>query len=847
LNAVESFLLDVRHAVRVLARSRRFTIVAVLTLALGIGVNAAVFTAYKALPPLKPLDAVRAEEMVNLALGRPGGAWQFTFSYPDYEAYRDSARSFSGLIAFMTDRFVVSNATDVSRNRPSAQPSETAFTFVVSENYFSVLGVKALRGRTFDTVPPAELLDSPAVLISENYWQKRFGGEPSSLGSTIRLNGTAVTIIGITPHNFVGTGVSVPDIWLPLGLVPIVRGDETWLRNRENEFVRMFGRLAPGVRIQQAQAEMMVLADRLRSLHDPLTQSATPATAIVWPGSPSPLPLTAYRSLVLAVVLVMAAAALVLVVACANVGSLQLARATARVNELRTRASLGASRARVIRQLLTESSLLAVLAGAAALFFTWALLRVAVVFAAAMLPPGNGTLLVDVTPDLVVFAYVFAVSITAGVLFGLAPALESSRTALDASARSGTSTMRSRRTQNVLIAAQVAVSLVLLIVASTMIHSAINAVTIDPGYDHTHLVMMDVRFPESAKYNADRKAAFVAQVRERLGAVPGVVGTTIALPPSAAPRLTAGVSLDEQTAASNRQSVLHYTYVDAGYFQMVGIPFIVGSTFQANSTTTQSVVLSESAAFAIWPGRSPVGHRIRLGATDQRLTNVVGQATDPVANGPAYDVVGVVRDVRGIELDGSGARQVYLPMRPGRFDGYPLLIKTSSDASLLVRGMQPLVASMDPDVLGSASSLGEMYRQSLPFVVSSLSAAVASTVGVFGMLLASMGIYGTVSYVVMNRTREIGIRMALGAKPRDVLRLILHESSRPVVFGLLLGLALSAGVSTLLKGMFFGVGAVDAFSFISMSLMLLGIGLLAAYSPARGAAAVHPSVALRFE
>ncbi|HEY1307645.1 MAG TPA: ADOP family duplicated permease [Vicinamibacterales bacterium] len=845
--AVDAFLLDARHAVRVLARNYRFTMVAALTLALGIGVNAAVFTAYKAMPPLRPLDADRPEEMVNLALVRPRGATQFTFSYPDYEAYRSSARSFAGLIAFMTERFVVSNVTDVGAKRLSAQPGDTAFTFVVSENYFSVLGVKALRGRTFDAVPPTELQDPPAVLISENYWQKRFGGDPSILGSPIRLNGTAVTIIGITPHNFIGTGPAVPDVWLPLTLAPLVRDDETWLRNRENERVRMFGRLAPGVRREQAQAEMTVLTDRIRPLHDPMTLSATPATAMVWPGSPSPLPLTSYPPIVLAVVFVMSAAALVLVVACANVGSLQLARATARVNELRTRASLGATRARVIRQLLTESSLLGLLAGSAALLFTWALLRVAVVFVAERLPPGNGTLVVDVTPDIVTYAYVFAVSVIAGILFGLAPALETSRSALDATARSSTSTARSRRTQDILIAVQVAVSLVLLIVGSVMIRSAMNAVTTDPGYDNKHLVRLDVRFPESSKYDADRKAALIAQVRERLASMPGVVSTTAALPPSTAPVRTAAVSIDQKKEASNRQSILRYSYVEAGYFQTVGIPFVYGGTFQSNTLMAPSVVLSESAAFDIWPGQNPVGRRIRLGVTDQRLMNPLQQPQEPVADGPSYEVIGVVRDIRGIELDGSGTRYVYLPMRQGRFDGYPILVKTSSAPSLLMRAMEPVVTSIDGDVLGTASSLEEMYRQSVPFLVSSLSAAVASTVGLFGVLLASMGIYGTVSYVVTNRTREIGIRMALGAKPGDVQRLIVRESSRPVVVGLVLGLVLAVGVSRLLHGIFFGLRTVDAISFISMSMLLLAIALLAAYSPARGASAIDPNIALRFE
>jgi hypothetical protein len=359
--------------------------------------------------------------------------------------------------------------------------------------------------------------------------------------------------------------------------------------------------------------------------------------------------------------------------------------------------------------------------------------------------------------------------------------------------------------------------------------------------------MLDVRFPQSSKYTPERKSALISQVRERLASVPGVVGTTAALPPSTAPFQTAAVAIDRETAVSNRQSLLRYSYVESGYFQMVGIPFIFGSTFQSNTQPTQSVVLSESAARDIWPDHNPVGHRIRLGTTNPRITNSLQLPREPVADGPSYEVIGVVRDVRGVELDGSGARNVYLSIGAGRVDGYPILVKTSSQPSLVIRAIGPVVTSIDNDVVGNASSLEEMYRQSLPFLVSSLAAAVASTVGLFGVLLASMGIYGTVSYVVMNRTREIGIRMALGAKPRDVLRLILRESSRPVVVGLGLGLVLAVGASRLLHSILFGLGAVDAISFISMSLLLLMIALLAAYSPARTASAVHPNIALRFE
>ncbi len=464
----EGLFQDLRYGFRQLRRNAGFTTVAVFALALGIGVNTAVFTAYKAMVA-RTIDARDPSAIVNLALVRDSGAADFSFSYPDYEAYRDSVRSFSGLIAFSLEQMRISDAGGVVSQRSSAgSKAEFASVFAVSENYFKVLGIATLRGRSFDSIGVPELMASPSVLISENYWEKRYARDPAVLGKTVRLNGAAVQIAGITPHDFAGTGVSVPDFWLPLSLEPLVHADSNWLRDRENLRYRLFGRLAPGVSMSQARAEMTLVADRLRTLHDAHSELAKHATVLVWPGSLFPLPLTFFRGLTLAILFIMAAAGMVLVVACANVGSLQLARARSRQNELHTRLSLGASRLRIIRQLLTESALLGVVAGMLALLFTWALLKIAVTLAAGALPPEDGTLVFDVTPDLAIFAFVFLISLIAGILFGLAPAMESSRCALYSGIRSSTSPVRSRRLQDLLIGAQVSLSLVLMIAGSML-------------------------------------------------------------------------------------------------------------------------------------------------------------------------------------------------------------------------------------------------------------------------------------------------------------------------------------------------------------------------------------------
>jgi predicted permease len=857
LNFIDNLAQDLRYATRMLRKSPVFTAVAVLALALGIGVNTAVFTAYKAMVA-RPLDARDPGGMVNLALIRDTG--DFTFSYPDYEAYRDSIHSFSGVIAFSHEHMTLSNAGGIVSQRtaaagsvvgrlglisPGASNAEFASIYVVSENYFKVLGVAALRGRTFESIRIPDLVASPSVLISENYWQKRFAGDPAVLGKTIHLNGAAVTVVGITPHDFAGTGMAVPDFWLPLSLAPLVHADNNRLRDREIQCCRLFARLASGVSIGQAQAEMTVLADRLRTLHDPHSELAKPATVLVWPGSPFPLPLKLYVGLKLAILLIMAAAGMVLAVACANVASLQLARARSRQNELRTRLSLGASRLRVIRQLLTESALLGLLAGVAALLFTWALLKVSVILAAEAVPAEVGTLIFDVTPDLGIFACVFAISLVAGILSGLAPALESSRSALSSAVRAGTSPVRTRRLQDFFIAAQVALSLVLLIAGSMLIRSAINSLRMETGYDSKHVVDLNFHFPEASKYTAARRVALVHELRTRLAALPGVAAIASARPPDDNDFRTAAVVLDgERSAGQNGQSILHYSFVEASYFQTLSIPLFLGRSFQPQAGQPEhSVILSESAAKQLWPGQNPIGRGLRLGATDERVHN----RSELSAGGPAYQVIGVARDTRGVEFDGSDSKQVYLQLPQDRFQSHPILIRTQSGPAQVIRAIDPVISSIDPDLVATSSTLEEMLRRSAPFIVSSFAAAIASTVGLIGLLLASMGIYGTVSYIVVLRTREIGIRMAVGAQERNILRLILRESTRPVIAGLLVGMFLAAGASYLLRGLLYGLNTVDGISFVGVSLLFLAIALLAAYPPSRRAMRVDPTVALRYE
>ena len=855
---VANLLQDLRYGGRMLFRNAAFTAVSVFALALGIGTNTAAFTAYKALVR-RPLDARDPAQMVNLGLTLQSEANASQFSYPDYEAYRDQLHSFSGLIASSHDQLTLTDAGGIVSGRaaaagsllgrlgllpPSTKNAESADTLIVSENYFSVLGVAPLRGTTFESIGARELAASPVVLISENYWQRRFAGDPAVLGKTIRLNGAPFTIIGVTPHDFVGTSEGAPDFWLPLRLEPLVHPDANPLHDREDFHLRLFGRLAPGVTMQQAQAETNLLASHLRALHDTNSEWSRPATALITPGSP--LPGKMAPGLKFTILLIMVAVGMVLVIACANVASLQLARATARQNELGTRLSMGASRGRLLQQLLTESALQGLLAGLIALPCTWAILKVGSNWFMHAFPVELGTIVLHVAPDFEIFAYVLAISVFAGLLFGLAPALESSRSALFSVVRgeAGSAPVRGRRLRELLIASQVAVCLVLMISGSMLIRSSLHTLGMPTGYDGKHVVDLDFRFPEGSKDTAEQKLAIVRELRTRLAAVPGIVAITTARAPDDYAVRAAAVSLNgENPTAKNRQGILYYTWVQPNYFRTLGVAILLGEGFADDRHIGEHLaVLSESAARKLWPGRNPIGRSLRLGTGEQ-----FHNKGELLPDGPSWRVIGVAHDTRGVELDGSDAAQVYLPLPDDRIQDHPILLRTQSDPVLVSRALDDVAASVDSNLIVSTSTLEEMLRQTPPFLAALFAALVACTVGLFGLVLAATGVYGTISYIAVLRTREVGIRMAIGAQKRDILGLMMRDSTRPVLAGLGAGMLLAVGASYLLRAVLYGVHLVDGVSFLGASLLFLTIALLATLPASRRATRVDPMVALRYE
>jgi macrolide transport system ATP-binding/permease protein len=681
---------DVRFAARMLAKHRGFTAVAILALGIGIGVNTAIFTVYKSFL-LRPLDASDARQLVNISRTNYQGKYDATFSFADYEAYRDHNHVFSGMVAATGDEVALSgvgNAPGAGRSMEGRLASVVGFRLpslmsggaefvtasIVSDNYFSVLGENVVRGRTFGPNDPYDYTASPSVLISENYWQRRFRGDPAILGRSIKLNGVAFTVIGITPRDFMGTNLNVPNFWIPIRQWELLHPGSTIIHDRENPCCRLYGRLARDTRLSEAQAEMNLLADQLRSQHAPHSDASKPVTIQLYPGSPFGRDLEG--GLKFAVGLIMCAVGMVLLIACANLASLQLARAAARQNEMGIRLSLGASRGRLIRQLLTESTLLGLLAGFVSILLTWWILRFLVAEISATLPAEWGAFALHVAPDMRVFGYVFAISLAAGLLFGLAPALESSKPSLSSALKEegahfvfATGRFRVR---DGLIAVQVAVCLVLMITGGLLIRSSVRALEMETGYETKRVLFLDLYFPDGFGYSREKQAAEARELYDRIRALAGVTDVTFGRPPAGGGMRTATVTLNrKESLADNSQISVYYTYVLPNYFRTLNIPLSLGTLFTEAHGQPDAVILSESAAKELWPGKNPIGQRLVLDGSKQF------HAKDELTpNGSSYQVIGIARDTRAALIDGTDLRKVYLPLPLDRLDDRPLLVRT---------------------------------------------------------------------------------------------------------------------------------------------------------------------------
>lgn len=864
LVCLETVLKDIHFASRMLAKNPGFTALTVIALAIGIGVNTAVFTALKAVL-FAPLDAKDPGQLVNVYHSTDQSRYNPSFSYPDFEFDRDHTRTFSGLVATTGGEFTMTSSHGIASSGnltggglarafgfrlPSVMGGTSEFVSIagVSENYFSVLGVNAIRGRVFLPQDAPELAAHPAIIISENFWQRRFAGDLSILGKSVKLNGAAFTIIGITPHDFVGTIINVPNIWMPISLWPLTSKTSNTLHDREDYCCAVYGRLARGTSLQEAQAEMNLLADQVRMLHAPHSEGRRPTTISVTAGSHiGPVNVFHDPGLAFAVLLILVAVGLVLLIACANVSSLQLARSATRQKEIGIRLSIGASRFRIIRQLLTESALLGLIAGLASLLLTWWALRILMAGIASSLPTEWGSVALHVAPDLRVFAYVFVLSLFASVLFGLAPAIQASRPSLSSALKEEGSGFGLRisnsHLRDLLMGTQAAACLFLLIGAGLLIRGSIRSMALNPGYEAKRVVSLDLMFPPGLGYSGAKQLAEVNQIRERIRGVPGVQLETMGLAPDQGGLRTAAVGLNGMKPSTDTTArTVFYSYVEPNYFRCLSIPLLTGDTFSAQPAATESnVILSESAAAELWPGENPIGKNVALDATNQFHVK-----SEAIPTGLVYQVIAIARDTRAITPQGADNRKAYLLSPRNRIaDGAPLLVRFNSDPTVMTIELGKQLHALDPNVIVYASTLEDLLTVTPTFIITRLSAIFASLIGSLGLLLASVGIYGTVSYAVARRTREVGIRMALGARKHDVLRLIVLESGRPVALGLIVGAAAAAGASRLLKSLLFGLGTLDPISFVGVGSLFLLIALMAAYLPAQRACRVDPMAALR--
>ena len=819
---------DLRYAVRMLVNHPSFTFVAVATLALGIGANTAIFSLVNTLL-LRPLPVGDPAQLVCVSSVNRQGAGLGLFSYPNYKDFRENNESLSGLAAHRFAPMSLSGMTDNAGN--DERRNERIWGYLVSGNYFDVLGVKAALGRTFspeeDQTPGAH----PVVVLSHRCFERRFAADTSIVGQTITLNGHQFHVIGIAPEGFTGTElIFTPEIWVPSMMLSWIDPGAGGLERRDSVQWFTVGRLKPGLSVAQAQTALNALATELAREH-PQTNEG-----MIIQLTPPGLVIPAARTLALGFAgMLMATVGLVLLIACANLAGLLLARATERRREIAIRLSLGASRWRLVRQLLTESVLLAAAGGGMGLLLAFWILELVV----AWKPSLEFAVTIDLKMDQRVLSFTLLLSLLTGVLCGLIPACQATKTDLVPALKDEASMAGYRRSRlrNGLIVAQVALSFVLLIAAGLMVRSLQRVQVLGPGFETEHEAVMSVNLSLQG-YDEARGQEFYRQMIARAESVPGVLSASVTsfLPLSLH---YLGVPINIETKASargTRVSEAMQGSVALNYFSTMGIPLIAGRDFTAQDKKDAPpvAIINDTFARCFWPDQSAVGKRFSTGRSE----------------GPLIEVIGVAKDGKYFSLSEEPRPFVYRPLLQNYVGGAnndgTLIVRTAADPSAIIAAVRSEVQQLDANLpVFDVKTLTEHMRLSL-FPLRA-GAASAGSFGLLAMTLAAIGIYGVMAYAISLRTREIGIRIALGARPRDVLTMLVRQGMTLAAIGLVIGLAAALALTRLMSSVLYGVSATDAMTFVAVSLLLTMVVLAACYLPARSVTKVDPMVALRHE
>jgi putative ABC transport system permease protein len=819
-------LQDLRYALRNLAATPAFALVAVGSLAIGIGINTTIFSVVNAVL-LRPLPVAKPEQLVDIYT--TSSTDHSTSSWADFRDLREGTTVFDGLIGHS---LMFANVSRDGRSR-------LLMGEVVSANYFDVLGVRAAIGRMFAPEEDQTEGGNRLVVVGDGFWRREFGGDAGVVGRPLRIRGLDYTIVGVAPARFTGMmpGISA-DLWIPASMVdevePVGMNDavpsptgRTRIQRRGQRWMFIKGRLKPDVSIAQAQTEVAAVMTRLEREYP---QTNRNRRGVLIPASDVRIHPMVDGALMPGAMLLMVAVSLVLVIACANIANMLLARATIRTREIAVRVAIGASRWRIVRQLLTESLLLAVLGGWCGLL----LAKWTTGFIAAFQPPLPVAISLDLAPDWRVFAFAVALVLATGAVFGLAPALQATSPDLVASLKNDVAPgFRARRfgLRNLLVVAQVAVCFVLLVGAGLLLRSLSASRNANVGFEPAGLVVATVDMGMH-RYSPERGQAFYESALQRIQGLPGVRAAALAERLPFSPNIHAqNVFIDgRQYAPDDLGVTTDVTRVSAGYFRTLGIPLLQGREFDDRDTPSSSGVVIVNDAFArrYWPGESAVGKRIRVRS----------------ATGPMFEVVGVASDHKVRTIGEEPRPFVHFSRGQAYNPSASFLARTDGDTSQLVQAMRRELGALEPDLVFLELQPMESVIGTTLFPAR-MGALVLSGTGAIALLLSAMGLYGLIAFTVSRRTREIGVRMALGAHPRVVLSLIVRQGMGLVLFGLAAGLMCAVILTHAMAGALYSVSPIDVTTYLAAAIVLAGVALAANLVPAIRASRIDPMVALR--